>query len=263
MAAAQRCAHPTQDGRPHQTGIYTTHVIGLQRRHQQQWLVSLRTKEDFRQQPMQSTPSPAERCQLMGVPPSAVSARVGTSAETTKASNSLVGNGFHIPCIMALLSCIPQLLAYKVPPPWTPAGEVNLRERVSGTVWEPGVMDNFPDLITPTQAIAQVRTVFQDLGIHDIVWVTSYHVFKLAVSLDSSSTVLGCANMDVNGQHWVQRLLHPKRGLRSFRVSLDSDFQRTHPKDLITFCPGLGKESHMRSRELPSPFQPKVWPERR
>lgn len=42
--------------------------------------------------------------------------------------------------------------------------------------------------------------------------------------------------MDVNGQHWVQRLLHPKRGLRSFRASLDSDFQRTHPKDLITFC---------------------------
>lgn len=165
MAAAQRCAQPRQDGRPHQTGIYTTHVIGLQRRHQQQWLVSLRTKEDFRQQPMQSTPSPAERCQLMGVPPSAVSVRVGTSAETTKASNSLVGNGFHIPCIMALLSCIPQLLAYKVPPPWTPAGEVNLRERVSGTVWEPGVMDNFPDLITPTQAIAQVRTVFQDLAI--------------------------------------------------------------------------------------------------
>lgn len=164
---------------------------------------------------------------------------------------------------MALLSCIPQLLAYKVPPPWTPVGEMRLRERVSGTVWEPGVMDTFPDLITPTQAIDQVRTVFQDLGIHDRVWAD---LIPRLQACRVNRFQFYSAWMRQRGREWStlgptplasQERAQIFSGLTGQRFPADSSKGLDH-----LLPPGLGKECHMeRSKDLPSPFQPKVWPE--
>ena len=117
-------------------------------------------------------------------------------------------------------------------------------------------MGDFPDLITPTQAIAQ------DLAIHDMVWddllprlqacrVTRFQFYS--------------AWMRQRGREWSTLgptpLASEERakifsGLSGQRFPADSSKGLDH-----LLPPGLGKESHIRSTELPSPFQPKVWPE--
>ena len=62
-------------------------------------------------------PFPGERCQIMGLPPSAVVSPPGPMHAKHKVQNSWVGNGFHLPSILVLLCFIPQLLGAKVPPP--------------------------------------------------------------------------------------------------------------------------------------------------
>ena len=237
-------------------------TIGLQRRHQQQWLVFF---EDQRRFPPASLcrahHRPQRGANSGGSHPQLCQLGWETSAETTKASNSLVGNGFHIPCIMALLSCIPQLLAYKVPPPWTPAGEVNLREEGVGQV-RFGNLESwaiFPDLITPTQAIAQ------DLAIHDMVWddllprlqacrVTRFQFYS--------------AWMRQRGREWSTLGPTPLASEERAKIFSGLSGQRfssgTHPKDLITFChPALERNPTYDPQNFHRLSNQKVWPRTR
>ena len=59
---------------------------------------SLLWKQEVWRQPL-----PEERCQMMGLPFACVAAVQGDQATRRAKQNSLVGNGFHIPTIMALL----------------------------------------------------------------------------------------------------------------------------------------------------------------
>lgn len=115
-------------------------------------------------------PTPSERCQLMGIPPSSVVSRRGPASSRTQVANSFVGNGFHLPCVLAILAFVPQLLAYKIPPPWTPAGEESLRHRLEGTVWEPGRLQHFPDLLGPEEILTHVQWTFHQAPIAPTVW---------------------------------------------------------------------------------------------
>ena len=62
-------------------------------------------------------PLPEERCQMMGLPPGCVAAVKGSPPARRAAQNSLIGNGFHIPTIMALLCMMPALLDAKISAP--------------------------------------------------------------------------------------------------------------------------------------------------
>ena len=208
-------------------------------------------------------PSPNERSQLMGVPPSAVRVNSGTPVENVKAANSLVGNGFHIPCILALLSCLPQLLAYKIPPPLTAKGELLLKERLTGTVWEPGRLEALPDLLTAEAVLNQVRTTFQPLALHPSVWAELLP--RLQACRLSRFQYFG-AWMRQRGREWsvlgptpiaARERAHIYSGLSGQRFPSDSAKGLDH---LIR--PGQGKEAHLQqSAHLPSPFAPKLWPE--
>ena len=63
-------------------------------------------------------PEPSERCQMMGWP-SQFTSKSASSGGTRPAAvqNSLIGNGFHIPTMLAVLCLIPQILATKLPRP--------------------------------------------------------------------------------------------------------------------------------------------------
>ena len=62
-------------------------------------------------------PSPSERCQMMGLPAQGLRSVTGPSAVRRQRQNSLIGNGFHLPMIVALFCLVPQLLASKLPQP--------------------------------------------------------------------------------------------------------------------------------------------------
>ena len=93
-------------------------------------------------------PLPSERAQIMGVPPSAVAAVSAPMPKKRQAQNSLLGNGFHLPSLLVILCFSPQLLDAKMAPPLTTQGEQDLRQRLVGTVWEPGRIQQFPGLMT-------------------------------------------------------------------------------------------------------------------
>ena len=57
---------------------------------------------------------PEERAQLLGMPPEAVSAVRGSEARQTQGRNSLLGNGFHIPSLLAIFMMLPAILDAKL-----------------------------------------------------------------------------------------------------------------------------------------------------
>ena len=83
-------------------------------------------------------PYPDERAQMMGWPAQLVEAGNGRTRRSSAMKNSFIGNGFHIPTILAVLCFIPQLLATKISYPLSDFEETRLSTRLQGTVWEPG-----------------------------------------------------------------------------------------------------------------------------
>ena len=121
-------------------------------------------KEQWRQ------PSPTERAQLLGVPPAAVEAVTGTPDEKRQGRNSLLGNGFHIPSLLAILCLLPALLEAKmIPQPTLP--DHGLHERLVGTIWEPGRLQSFPDILDGPAVVARMQGMFDPIVVNNDVWV--------------------------------------------------------------------------------------------
>ena len=75
------------------------------------------------------SPSVTEKCQMMGLPLGAVQVSVGPSPQRRQMQHSFLGNGFHLPSVIAVLSFLPQLLSYKIPPPFADESELELKTR--------------------------------------------------------------------------------------------------------------------------------------
>eukprot|EP00435_Cladocopium_sp_Y103_P025431 s4491_g6.t1 len=112
---------------------------------------------------------PAERAQLLGVPPAAIEAVPGTPDQKRQGRNSLLGNGFHLPSLIAILCLLPALLEAKLPPQPTQP-DFELRARLVGTVWEPHRLEHFPDILNGTMITHAMQSMFQDVLIPDEVW---------------------------------------------------------------------------------------------
>ena len=94
-----------------------------------------------------------------GVPPSvldAVSPGDGRASRTAK-TNSIIGNGYHIPAVMLMLCILLQLtekpLALRVPTPLQLQAETTLQTRIRGTVFDQRYLSSSPHL-RPTSEIA-------------------------------------------------------------------------------------------------------------
>ena len=79
-------------------------------------------------------PLPAERAQLMGIPPESLDCVPGAPPLKRQRQNSLLGNGFHLFSVMAVFCLLPALLEAKMAMPLLNMEEEHLRQRV----WEPG-----------------------------------------------------------------------------------------------------------------------------
>ena len=113
---------------------------------------------------------PEERAQIMGAPPGTFQSLQGTQSLRRQRANSLLGNGFHVFSVVALISMIPQILATKMPAPWIAADEGALRERCRHTVWEPGCIDSFPDLLSTREVVQGIQECFPTCAVPDQVW---------------------------------------------------------------------------------------------
>eukprot|EP00434_Breviolum_minutum_P017681 symbB.v1.2.015606.t1/scaffold1172.1/size134038/3 len=107
-------------------------------------------------------PSADERSQIMGIPPAVTRSVPGSQAVRTQVRNSLLGNGFHLPSIMILLTLIPFLCEAKMSSSILPADEQALRDRVAGTVWEPGRLESFPGLKGVHELVDDLQHAFPE-----------------------------------------------------------------------------------------------------
>ena len=105
-------------------------------------------------------PSPAERCQLMCLPPVLVAPARGNQVKRTQVQNSFIGNGFHIPCVVTLLAMLPSILEAKFVPSFTSNEEAALGARLRHTVWEPGRLAVMPGVLTATEVCQDLQLQF-------------------------------------------------------------------------------------------------------
>ena len=208
-------------------------------------------------------PTPAERCQVMGLPPAAVSQVEGPQAVRTQVRNSLIGNGFHLPSVLALMCFLPLLMANKIPYPVVDYTEASLKQRLESTVWEPGRIDTFPGLMDAGSVILTTQQCFPQLTIDPKVW-TCVETRLQQCQLARLQYYVAWSRLQ--GREW--ELLGPVpvagkdrtaiyAGLSGQRYPSGSGRGLDH-----LLPPGLGPEQHMtEAAALPSPFRPRPWPE--
>ena len=210
------------------------------------------------------TPSPNERCELMGLPPDLLSPVAGSQARRTQARNSLVGNGFHIPSIILLLCLIPQVLEAKICTSLPPADESALRSRLRGTVWEPGTIEVFPGLLDADQVVQALQAQFLEYSIPSPLLDQTRHRLQ---TCKLSWMQYFTAWSRQRGDEWecLGPTLVLPRDRSALFASLGGQRYASDSKRGLDHAlpPGLGKHRHMEEAQLlPNPFSARPWPEK-
>ena len=115
-------------------------------------------------------PNAQERATLMGIPSSILQWAVPEEEDVTWSEQvraSLVGNSFHVPSLMVVLMILLQMIPVVsgIPPPMYSAFETCLRNQVRGSVFQPGMVDACPGLLTPEDMLGQIQQQFVSLEV--------------------------------------------------------------------------------------------------
>ena len=208
-------------------------------------------------------PYPDERAQMMGWPAQLVEAGNGRTRRSSAMKNSFIGNGFHIPTILAVLCFIPQLLATKLSYPLCDLEETSLSARLQGTVWEPGRWQAFPDLLDANSITTQMQSCFPDITLAPSIWTQTAERLS---HCDLWSLQAFSAWRRMRGEEW--QLLGPvPLGSRERTHIFAGVSGQRHPGTSSRgldhlLPPGLGPDRHiLESQDVDSPFAPREWPE--
>ena len=209
-------------------------------------------------------PSPMERCQMMGLPAQCLRSVTGPTAVRRQRQNSLLGNGFHVPMIVALFCLVPQLLAHKVPAPLLDLREHNLRQRLTGTIWEPGRLQVFPGLRDAPAVLHDMKHhLLADFFVPDPVWQHTEKRLQ-GVPLWQLQAFTGWAlGHGLGFDDLGSTVLSSSHRTELYAGISGQRYPGTSAKGLDHLLPpGLGKEAHIaQALPLPSPFRPRPWPE--
>ena len=242
--SAEAAARFYTDNRRFPPGAYESHSL-------------LWRRDDWRQ------PSSAERCALMGIPPAAVMSVHTPPARREQQRNSLIGNGFHIPSIMILMTLLPHVLQAKfIHHPLDP-GDGPLKARIAGTVWEPGRLEVWPHLLEADDVVALLPSLFSHaqipaevlsavqlrLGACRLRRLQEFVVWQ--EMRGEPVTTLGPTPIFGRDRSWIYSGLTGQRYPSSSSRGLDH-----------LLPAGLGMTDHVdQAKALPSPFAAKPWPE--
>ena len=208
-------------------------------------------------------PSPDERSQLLGVPVAATQAVKGSQDQRTKIRNSLLGNGFHLPSVMALLCCLPSIMGSKLTRQPLDLDELALGARLNNTIWMPGRLAAMPGLLTSRTICEELQAAFPFVQASNTVWA---EVSQRLAACELSALQAYPMWRRLRQEPWS--LLGPTpvwgrertaiyAGLTGQRYASNSAKGLDH-----LLQPGLGKEAHIAAAlKLPSPFDPRPWPE--
>ena len=208
-------------------------------------------------------PSPQERLQMMGFPAQALASVQGPTTVKRQRQNCIIGNGFHLPMIVALFCLLPSLLEAKLRSPPVDYAEMGLRQRLQGTVWELDRLDHFPGLWGASDVVNDMRQMLATAPVPDNVWMALQH------SLDHIPLRrLQSFNAWSVGQGREAPEFGPTPLTRAHRVQMFASlsgqrYAGNSSKGMDHLLPpGLGKDAHMaQAKLLHSPFRMRDWPE--
>ncbi|CAE7505196.1 unnamed protein product [Symbiodinium necroappetens] len=106
-------------------------------------------------------PLPEERAQMLGVPTSLLEATESDGDRRKQAQNSRLGNGFHIFTVMVILAMLPQLCQSKLQVSSLQPDQ-DLRDRISGTPWDPCKRAAFPGLLDAPALVQDIQEQLRD-----------------------------------------------------------------------------------------------------
>ena len=201
---------------------------------------------------------PSEKAQLHGLPSDVIKAIVVPDC-LEAAQASAIADSAHMPSLALLLSRVLQCVNLMPAPvaPLCPADERRLRQSVRGTVFEPGLVESFPGIMTAAQLAHGLVSRCQQHDLH----------FKRSVNdLVSALAPVPLANLQA---YWVDTQLRGKqpapqgmdwaqqRQVATSAVAVG--FQRGSGASRFALPPlhpsGLTKEEHMAaSAVIASPF---------
>ena len=201
---------------------------------------------------------PSEKAQLHGLPSDVIKAIVVPDC-LEAAQASAIADSAHMPSLALLLSRVLQCVNLMPAPvaPLCPADERRLRQSVRGTVFEPGLVESFPGIMTAAQLAHGLVLRYQQHDLH----------FKRSVNdLVSALAPVPLANLQA---YWVDTQLRGKqpapqgmdwaqqRQVATSAVAVG--FQRGSGASRFALPPlhpsGLTKEEHMAaSAVIASPF---------
>ena len=196
------------------------------------------------------SPSVTEKCQMMGLPLGAVQVSAGPSPQRRQMQHSFLGNGFHLPSVIAVLSFLPQLLSYKIPPPFADESELELKTRLVG-------LHSGPSLT------GELRAMLNEFEVDEKVWDLTCLRLSACQLLQLQMYPAWCR---LRGRDWqsLGPTPVPSRDRTFVFAGLTGQrYPSSSTKGLDHLIPpGLGKEGHLEeSAKIPSPFHPRDWPE--
>ncbi|CAE7369460.1 DNMT3A, partial [Symbiodinium necroappetens] len=117
-------------------------------------------------------PNAQERATLMGIPSSILQWAAPEEEDVKhreRVRASLIGNSFHVPSLMVVLMILLQMIPVVsgIPPPMYSAFETCLHTQVKRSVFQPGVVDACPGLLTPETLLERIQQQFVSL---DVQW---------------------------------------------------------------------------------------------
>ena len=209
-------------------------------------------------------PSARERAFLMGFPPDMVCTRACDQTESRrKLENkrcSLLENASHVPSVMVVMSLAHALLPppEPIPRPIYAAFEARLRGAAQGTVWQPGLLDSWPGVLSSAALLAHVRQSFSELNVALPDLHTSNDMDLALRRLQVywvDSQIRGRQAFD-QGPCWAQQKARAASAV-SLGVQKGGPTSKHAPEPLLPT--GLSKETHVQlSSCLPFPFESEV-----
>ncbi|CAE7257437.1 unnamed protein product [Symbiodinium microadriaticum] len=189
--------------------------------------------------------SPSERSQMLGVPPSATAAVTGNQDERCRVRNSLLGNGFHLPSILVLISVLAQLCDAKISFMPDPQQEA-LRARTANTVWGGDWLYNAPGLLSVDDVVHDMEMQLEQLSVPPLIWQ------ECRTSLSHCDIVLpqafSCFQRS-RGKDWDQCPPRPILARDRTQIFASNSGQRYSSEESrgldFLLPPGLGKYGHV------------------
>ncbi len=206
---------------------------------------------------------PEERAQMHGIPADLIAVKVATSRPAEEEAlrvrakkNSLVGNGFHVPCVAAFLFCLLSTVrAQEIPVSVRCLEEQQLRGRINGSIFQPGAVEHWAPM-TPAAVVEDLRQMFEAFPIADEVYLRVQHELRPG---DVHSMRFFPGFMAQRGQAFMELGNHiPSRQERARllapegkqRAPANSKFGLDH-----VLPAGMDKNAHIAEAiKLPSPF---------